>query len=156
MRHHFRKDEDVVAVTVAYQKKGIDPEIPIEFVQAVRNRMVRGGATLFDSKFHLDSNLRTDDGRLSLEENEDFPQVVVSEVFYPRLNMDASNYDRFRDYTAIRDYKTAVVNAETGEILDAVSWQYKWQISHFGRIAVEKGSPPVKDEGAIKIKNLMN
>jgi hypothetical protein len=144
MRHFFRKNEDVVALTVAYQKKGIDPEIPLEFRQVVRNRVIRGGTNKYITSFHWDSTLGNDYGRLRIESNDDHPEVVVSSVFYPRLAMDHPYFERMKDFTAIRDYMTAVINRDTKEILDCVAWQFQWHISHFGCVAVEKGSTAVK------------
>ena len=81
--------------------------------------------------------------------------VIVSQVFYPRVNMDHPYFDRLKDYTAVRDYKTAVVNADTGEVLDCVSWQYKWHISHYGSVAVEKGASPSEDADAVILKQML-
>lgn len=156
MRHFFRKNEDVVAVTVTYQRKGLDPAVPLEFRQAVRNRVVRGGTTRFDSRFHWDETLGTPGGRLKLvNPGTDEVVVVVSRVFFPRINMDSPRFDAFLDFTAVRDYETAVVRSDTGEILDSVSWQLKWNISHFGCVAVENGAPPLADAEAIEIRRLM-
>ena len=69
--------------------------------------------------------------------------------------MDAPNFDRFRDYTAVRDFKTAVVNAATGEVLDCVSWQYRWHISHNGHVTLDKGSPPVAETNRAEFDGLL-
>ena len=151
----FRKNEDVVAVTVTYQRKGLDMQVPLELRQAVRNRIVRGGTVRFDSRFHWDHTLETAGGRLKLENPGTGEVVVVSRVFFPRLNMDSPNFDDYRDFTAVRDYETAVIDKDTGEVLDCVSWQLKWNISHFGSVAVEKGSSPVERADAREIKFLM-
>jgi hypothetical protein len=156
MRHYFRKDDDAIAVSVAFQKKGLDPKIPLAFHQLVRNRVVRGGSVWFDSRFHWDETLGSPDGRLRLEEAPGSTEVVVSKVFYPRINMDHPESDKLRDFSAIRDYKTAVVNTQTGEVIDCVSWQYMWNISHFGAVAVEKGEPPQRDEEAEEIQSFLN
>ncbi|MBU0754501.1 MAG: hypothetical protein KJ645_05140 [Planctomycetes bacterium] len=154
VRHYFRRDEDAIGVTVTYQRKGLDPSIPLELRQMVRNRIVRGGMTRFSTEFEPDRNLGSDLGLLRLESGIDAP-VVVSTVFYPRVNMDHPYFDRLHDFTAIRDYKTAVVNAKTGEVIDCVSWQYLWHISHYGAVAVEKGHSPLRDEEAVEIKALL-
>jgi hypothetical protein len=153
--HHFRKNEDIVAVTITYQKKGLDPATPIEFRQIVRNRIVRGGTDRFKSEFHWDETLGTREGRLLLVERGDQSVIIVSQVFYPRVNMDHPYFDRLKDYTAIRDYKTAVVNADTGEVLDCASWQYKWNISHYGSVSVEKGASPSEDADAVILKQML-
>lgn len=155
IRHYFRKDEDAIGVTVTYQRKGLDPDIPLELRQVVRNRIVRGGTTQFCMDYTPDYNLGNEAGQMRLARANKGGLVVVSEVFYPRVNMDHPYFDRLRDFTAIRDYKTAVVNADTGEILDSVAWQYLWHISHLGAVAVEKGFTPFADEQAREIKALI-
>jgi hypothetical protein len=154
MRHFFRKNEDVIAMTVTYQKRGLDPDVPLEFLQVARNRIVRGGTTLVKSPFEWDTNLGNPEGRLRIEQPDKDPHLLVSKVFYPRIDMDNVNFEKLKDYTAIRDYKTVVVNKETGEILDCVSWQFFWYISHFGAIAVEVGPTPAADPAALEVRSL--
>lgn len=156
MHHFFQKDEDVIGVTVTYQRKGLDPSIPLEFRQLVRNRVVRGGTTRYGSNYKPDTTLGNSMGRLRVEKSNDHSEdFLVSTVFYPRLNTAAPNFDNFRDFTAVRDYITAVVNANTGEILDCARWQYMWHISHYGRIAIEKGEVAEHDEEAREMKSFL-
>lgn len=155
MRHYFRKNEDTIGVTVTYQRKGLDPSIPLELRQVVRNRIVRGGTTRFSTEFEPDRTLGNDEGKLRLATGPTDP-VMVSKVFFPRVNMDHPFYEMLHDYTAMRDYKTAVVNAATGEVIDCVTWQYLWHISHFGAVAVEKGHTPLPDDDPEEIEALVS
>ncbi len=152
MNDFFRKNEDAVAVTVAFQKKGLALEVPVGFRQLVRERIVRGGSTCFDSGFKWDETLGNVKGSMILEIRAGMPEVVVSKVFYPRIDMDYPDFEKFNDFTAVRDYKTAAIDTSTGEILECVSWQYKWSISHFGSVSVAKGAPAVRDENSEVMK----
>ena len=146
--------EDGIAYTVVFRSE-LPPEIPIEFRQAVRNRITRGGSNVYDSGFEWDGNVGATSGKLPRKFDVIDPDYMVSQVFLPRLNLAAPEFESLRDYTAVRDYKTAVVNADTGEILDCVSWQLTWHVSHRGVVTVDKGSPPLLDEEAKEIIMLL-
>jgi|GEM_PF-5592862 len=151
---YYSAEEDGIAYTVVFRSE-LPEEISIEFRQAVRNRITRGGSNVYDSGFHWDSNIGAADGILPRKLDVIDQNYKVSHVFLPRLDLSTPNFKRLRDYTAVRDYKTAVVNADTGEIIDCVSWQMAWQISHRGVVTVDKGSTPHLDEGAKEIIHLM-
>lgn len=154
LRHHFRKDEQAIAVAVVFQREGLDPSISVGFRQIVRNRIVRGGITRLGSKFHWDRTFETADGFLPLAKEGRNPEVTVAKVFFPRVDMDSPQFTELYDFTAIRDYETALVNLETGEVLDCAAWQLKWQISHHGAVSIEKGANPAKVEDLKEFETL--
>lgn len=151
---YYSKLEDGIAYSVAF-RSDLPDDVQVEFRQAVRNRITRGGSNVYDSGFQWDSTIGTTDGKLPRKVDVLDPDYKVSQVFHPRLDLQAPDFDHLRDYTAVRDYKTAVVNAGTGEIIDCVSWQLTWQVSHRGVVTVDKGSPPFLDEEAKEIIDLM-
>jgi len=151
---YYSPEEDGIAYTVVF-KSELPAAIPIEFRQAVRNRITRGGSNVYDSGFHWDSNIGTAGGILPRKTEVIDSKYKVSQVFFPRLNLASPGFDHLRDYTAVRDYKTAVVNSDTGEIFDCVSWQLTWHASHRGVVTVDKGSTPHLDEGAREIIHLL-
>ena len=115
----------------------------------------RGGTNIYNSGFRWDDTTGASEGKLPLRAGVSDPAYIVSRVFVPSLNVDAPGFEKWHDFTAVRDYKTAVVNGETGEILDCVSWQIVWHISHNGNVTVDKGSTPFLDEKAQEIAALM-
>lgn len=151
---YYSSEEDGIAYSVVFRSE-LPDEIPIEFRQAVRNRITRGGSNVYDSGFHWDSNIGSAGGVLPILTDVSDASYKVSPVFLPRLNLATPDFKRLRDYTAVRDYKTAVINADTGEILDCVSWQLTWQVSHRGAVTVDKGSTAHLDEGAKEIIHLL-
>lgn len=152
-RHHS-EHQDGIACTIAFRSE-LSEGTPVEFRQAVRNRVTRGGANVYDSGFHWDASLGSPDGVLPLRPVPGGSNFIVSVAFLPRLNMDIPEFNSLRDYTAQRDFKTAVVNSETGEIIDCASWQLTWNISRRGVVSVDKGSPPLLDEEAQEIIDLL-
>ncbi len=138
-------DEDGLVYAAVFQSTSLDTDTPLEFRQIVRNRVTRGGATVFDSGFHWDKTVGNFDGKLSARE-DCVPGYWATQPFLPRLDLECSQFDNLRDFYAVRDFKTAVINTETGEILDSVSWQYTWQISHHGVVSVNRGSQPRHDD----------
>jgi len=152
--HYFSPREDGLAYTIVFHSE-LSVGTPIELRQAVRNRVTRGGTNIYNSGFLWDNTIGAPGGKLPLRSGVSDPAYIVSRVFTPSLNMDAPNFKKWRDFTAVRDYKTAVVNSETGEILDCVSWQIVCHISHNGVVTVDKGSTPFLDEKAQEIGALL-
>jgi len=153
--HFFSPNEDGLAYSIVLQSTRSDAP-PFEFRQAIRNRVVRGGSTLFDSGFHWDHSLGSPTGRLESMKIPIDPTYQVSKVILPRLNLEAPSYEQLLDHSAVRDYKTAVVDGETGEVIMCVSWQITWQISHRGFVTVDKGSSPLIDEESREITHLLS
>lgn len=153
--HHYSQREDGVACSVAFRREGLPQEVALELRQAVRHRVTRGGTTLYDSKFHWDRALGDLSGRLPLRQNIEDADYTVSTILMPRLNMDAPGFEDLNDYTAIKDYKTAVVESVSGKVLGSVSWQYVWHISHIGEVSVAKGSDFLFDAGSDEITRLL-
>ncbi len=154
--HYYSQKEDAIACTVVFRKEDFPSDKPLEFRQAVRNRVTRGGTTLYDSRFHWDDQLGDEQGRLPLRNNTEDADYIVSTLLMPRLNREAPYFEDLHDYTAINDFKTAVVEADTGKVLGSVSWQYVWLISHIGEVSVDKGSDFQFDSDSSEIINLLS
>jgi hypothetical protein len=153
--HYYSPQEDGIAYSAVFRNQG-SAKRSVAFRQAVRNRVTRGGSNIFDSGFHWDSSCGSPDGFLPAREGMTDESYLVSQVFLPRLDLSAQGFDKLRDYTALRDYKTAVIDTDTGEILDCVSWQLVWQISYNGVVSVDRGSAPLIDRDAREIVQLLS
>jgi len=155
MSDYFRKNEDAVAVSVTYQNNDPNPDVKIVFRQAVRNRIVYNDSNLYVSKFKWDNTLLNEKGVLRFHDKKDHDQLYVSTIFFPRIDIENPNMEKLKDYVAVRDYKTVIIDSTTGKILDCFAWQYIWRISHFGAVSMEMGVFPVKEENYLEIEALL-
>lgn len=128
--------QDAEGVVVAFQNERLPLDRRFELVQLVRHRIVRGGMIVEDFGWMLDPSVPGRRGRLELTADLADPRVLASETMFPGINVDHDLFDRLHDFQVVYDYKTALVDAASGQALGAIRWQLTWVVSHNGQVRV--------------------
>lgn len=142
--HRFAEQESMGQV-IAFQNERFPSDTRFDLVQLVRYRVIRGGMIVDDFGWQFDPTTPNRDGVLPLRQDLVDPRFVASEPFFPAVNVDHSDFDRLRDFTLIFDYKTMVVERESGAALGGIDWQLQWNVSMTRQVRFVDGVAPTFD-----------
>jgi hypothetical protein len=131
-----RMNEDVLTAIV-FQRKGLAPDVPIRFVQAVHHRAERGGIVLIEVPWALDQT-ELGSGVLPLSEDISDPSYVATRIHTLKVRDDFEEFKTLRDCTLVSLYHTGMVNAETGELLATMAWEVRRGLTFDGRVYPEQ------------------
>lgn len=149
------KDADSTAVVVAFQGDRLPDGRDWQFVQGIRNRVIRSGVIVRDFGWRLDPSTRLPGGRIPLGGAQIDTSFLATETIYPGINLDHSEFANTRDFTLVNDYATGIVDAASGEWLGAVRWQVRWIVSLPGEVRLVPGVEPSFDADALVLRELV-
>lgn len=148
-------DADATAVVIAFQGERLPDGRDWQFVQGVRNRVIRSGVIVRDFGWRLDPTTRLPGGRIPLGGEQIDTSFLATETIYPSINLDHSEFANTRDFTLVNDYATGIVDAASGEWLGAVRWQVRWIVSLPGEVRLIPGVEPSFDTDALVLRDLV-
>lgn len=149
------KNADATAVVIAFQGDRLPDGRDWQFVQGVRNRVIRSGVIVRDFGWRLDPTTRSPNGRIPLGGGRIDTSFLATETIYPSVNLDHSEFANTRDFTLVNDYATGIVDAASGEWLGAVRWQVRWIVSLPGEVRLVPGVEPSFDADALVLRELV-
>jgi hypothetical protein len=150
------KDADATAVVIAFQGERLPDGRSWEFVQGVRNRVIRSGVIVRDFGWRLDPTTRSPNGRIPFGGSRVDTSFLATETIYPSINLDHSSFGDTRDFTLVNDYTTGLVDTASGEWLGAVRWQVRWIVSLPGEVRLVPGVEPSFDSVAQVLRELIH
>ncbi|MBK6942215.1 MAG: hypothetical protein IPH13_18710 [Planctomycetes bacterium] len=149
------KDADATAVVVAFQGERLPDGRDWQFVQGIRNRVIRSGVIVRDFGWRLDPSTRLPNGRIPLGGEQIDTSFLATETIYPSINLDHIEFANTRDFTLVNDYATGIVDAASGEWLGALRWQVRWIVSLPGEVRLVPGVEPSFDADALVLRELV-
>lgn len=145
--HRFAEQESTAQV-ISFENERLPSDAEFDLVQLVRYRVTRGGMIVDDYGWQFDKTTPNRDGLLPLRQDLVDRRFIASEPFFPAVNIDHSEFDRLRDFTLIFDYKTMVVERESGVALGSIDWQLQWNVSMTRQVRFVDGVAPTFDPSA--------
>jgi hypothetical protein len=145
---------DTMVAVIAFQNERLPEGRELEFVQASRSRIVRGGMVVRDFDWRLDGTLPGEPGILPQRADFVDPRFIASDPIYPTLNVDHAMFEDLKDFTVIYDFATGVRDVATGEFLGAVRWQLRWIVTALGNVRSVDAVAPSFDPAADVLRSL--
>jgi hypothetical protein len=147
----FAPGQEGQAIVVVFQRDGIDANVPLSYVQAVRRLVERGGIIESETPWQLDPATPKKDGVVPLSPDVDPKFYVVSAEARPAVDTKAPEFDHLNDHVLVSEYRTALKRDDTGELLATIGWQVRWIVDFRGtmRVLVERSDLVLPDDAVL-------
>lgn len=135
--------QEYSSIAFVLARESRDDPREVQWVQAVRHRMERGGISILITPWKLDDSVGNPRGILPLRAEMRDPGYVVSDVIRPVVNLDVEGFSEFQDYHLVSEYRTGLIDAATREPLVTIQWQLRWLLDRKGELhAVPREQAP--------------
>jgi hypothetical protein len=144
----FALNQEGQAAVIVFQRDGIDPLVPLSYVQAVRRLVMRAGIIETETPWMLDPATPKKDGVVPQSPDVDPKYYVVSEEARPAVDTHAQDFDHLFDHVLVSEYRTALRRDDTGEFITTIGWQVRWIVDFQGtmRVLVERSDLVLPDD----------
>jgi hypothetical protein len=144
----FEAGQEGQAVVLVFQRDGLEPTVPLAYVQAVRHIVQRGGIVLASTPWVLDPSTPKKDGMVAIAGEIDPAKYFVSAEARPAVDRKVEGYGELSDHVVVTEYRTALRREDTGETLATIGWQVRWIVDFQGtmRVLVERNDLLLVDD----------
>jgi hypothetical protein len=144
----FEAGQEGQAVVLVFQRDGLEPTVPLAYLQAVRHIVQRAGIVLASTPWVLDPDTPRKDGMVSIAGEIDPAKYFVSAEARPAVDRKVEGFGELSDHVVVTEYRTALRREDTGETLATIGWQVRWIVDFQGtmRVLVERNDLLLVDD----------
>ena len=136
----FEAGQEGQAVVLVFQRDGLEPTVPLAWVQAVRHVVQRAGIVIDSTPRAIDPDTPKKDGIVGVATEVVSTKYFVSVEARPAVDRGAPGFENLHDHVVITEYRTALRREDTGETIATLGWQVRWIVDFRGtmRVLVER------------------
>jgi hypothetical protein len=144
----FEKGQEGQSVVLVFQRDGLEPTVPLAWVQAVRHVVQRAGIVVAATPWVIDPDTPKKDGIVGVATEVVSPKYFVSVEARPAVDRGAPGFENLHDHVVITEYRTALRREDSGETLATLGWQVRWIVDFRGtmRVLVERSDLMLTDD----------
>ena len=144
----FERGQEGQAVVLVFQRDGLEPTVPLAWVQAVRHVVQRAGIVVASTPWAIDPDTPKKDNIVGVATEVVSTKYFVSVEARPAVDRGAPGFENLHDHVVLTEYRTALRREDTKETIATLGWQVRWIVDFQGtmRVLVERSDLMLVDD----------